>query len=154
MVQIKKSNIYSSKNRKINPDWFTGKVHMMEISSTIGSKGQNIYHVNFEKGSRTKIHLHDGDQILVTTGGRGSLEIFSKKSSKKEQFTIKKTQNILLTDGDIVFIPKNTLHTHGSIDKKRPFSHIAFNIMSPKSREYKTTWFESNFKDIVTNIIK
>jgi quercetin dioxygenase-like cupin family protein len=154
MVKIKKSNIYSSKIRKINPDWFTGKVHMVEISSTIGTKGQNIYHVNFEKGSRTKIHLHDGDQILVATGGRGSLEIFSKKSGKKEQFPIRKTQSIILTAGDIVFIPRNTLHTHGSINKKRLFSHIAFNIMAPKKREYKTTWFESNFKDVVTNIIK
>jgi hypothetical protein len=26
--------------------------------------------------------------------------------------------------------------------------------MTPKKREYKTTWFESNFKDVVTNIIK
>lgn len=152
--RIKKANIRTTaKSRKVNPDWFTGKVGMTEISSTIGSRGQNIYHVSFKGGARTKLHSHDGDQILLVTRGRGSLETFSRTSSRSGLFGIKKTQNISLIPGDMVFIPSRTLHTHGSTGKSL-FSHIAFNIIRAKGREYKTVWFESDFKNTATSTIR
>jgi quercetin dioxygenase-like cupin family protein len=150
---IKKANIFSKTPlRKVNPDWFTGYVHMTEISGTINSKRQDIYHVTFEKGARTKLHVHDGDQILLATKGMGSLEIFSKHDKSKENFGIKKTQRILFNSGDIVFIPKGTLHTHGSVNKRQLFSHIAFNIISGK--KYNTTWYESDFQKFASHIIR
>lgn len=151
-MNIKKTNVFAkTRLRKINPKWFTGPVHMTEISDKIKSKGQNIYHVTFEKGAKTKIHIHDGDQILLVTGGNGSLEIFSKHGNKKDQFYIRKTQRTHLASGDIVFIPRRTLHTHGSVKKKHSFSHIAFNIISGK--EFKTIWYESDFKRFVKSTI-
>ena len=66
---------------------------------------------------------------------------------------IKKTQKITLNEGDIVHIPAKTLHTHGSVDKKKPFSHIAINILPRKNAEYKTVWWESDFKTKATAII-
>lgn len=147
-----KSNIYTPGNeRKINPNWFTNSVNMKDISSTIQSQGHDIYHVYFKKGAKTKLHIHNGNQILIATKGYGSLDIFKKSGKKKTNFKIKKTQTIKLIPGDMVFIPKNTLHTHGSINPRQTFSHIAINILS--GPEYKTTWYESNFKSMASTII-
>ncbi|NND87512.1 MAG: cupin [Nitrosopumilus sp.] len=151
---MKKSNISGSGNkRKVNPNWFTGKTWMKVLSEKIKSKDQDIYHVHFEKGSRTKLHEHDGNQVLIATKGKGSLEIFRKHGAKKSDFKIKRTERISLNEGDIVHIPSHVLHTHGSVDKKKTFSHIAINILPKKSRDYKTTWYESDFKTRVTDII-
>lgn len=149
---MRKANVFAKKPlRNVNPDWFTGKVHMTVLSGMISSKKHDIYHVTFERGAKTKLHTHDGDQILLATKGRGSLEVFSKKQNKRQNFSIRRTDRIPLLPGDMVFIPRNTLHTHGSTDRKRPFSHIAFNIISGKT--YKTTWYESDFAKIAKNII-
>jgi len=151
---MEKTNIYSKGNkRKINPNWFTNKVHMKEISSKIKSKEQDIYHVYFQGGAKTKLHLHNGNQILIATKGVGNLEIFKKLSTKKTIFKIKRIEKIPLKEGDIVHIPSNTLHTHGSTDKKKIFSHIAINIHPVRNPEYKTIWYESDFKTNVTEII-
>lgn len=154
-MDVKKTNLFSNSNmRKINPDWFTAKVRMSEISGVIDSKEQNIYHVYFENGAKTKVHVHNGNQILVVTGGSGVLETFSKKGRGKENFGIKRTKTMRLSPGDIVHIKKGTLHTHGSSDKKRLFSHIAINIIPPKSKKYDTAWYESDFKTLASGIIK
>jgi len=148
-----KSNIYTSGDkRKINPDWFTNKVHMKDISSKIKSKEQDIYHVYFENGAKTKIHLHNGNQILIVTKGIGSFETFRKYGTNKTNFKIKRTEKISLKEGDVVYISSNTLHTHGSSSKKT-FSHIAINILPSENSEYKTTWYESDFKTNVTKKI-
>ena len=47
-----------------------------------------------------------------------------------------------------------TLHTHGSIDKKTSFSHIAINSFPRKNKESKTIWYDSDFKEKVTKILK
>jgi len=151
---MKKSNINGSTDkREVNPEWFTGKTWMKVLSDKIQTKDQDIYHVHFEKGSRTKLHFHNGNQVLMAVKGKGSLEIFKKYGSKKADFKIKKIEKIILNEGDIVHIPAKTLHTHGSTDRKKEFSHIAINILAKKNSMYKTTWFESNFKNNVTNII-
>jgi len=154
MKIMKKSSIYGSTDkRKVNPEWFTDKTWMKVLSGKIKSKDQDIYHVHFENGSKTKLYFHNGNQVLIGIKGKGSLEIFKKYGSKKTEFKIKRIQKINLNQGDIVHIPAKTLHTHGSIDKKKEFSHIAINILPKKNSIYKTTWYESNFKDKVTKII-
>lgn len=151
---MKKSNIYSSGDqRKINPDWFTGRVHMKDVASKINSKQQGIYHVYFHNGSKTKLHSHSGNQILIATKGAGSLEIFKRYGTSKKKFKIKKTEKLSLNEGDTVFIPAKTLHTHGSVNKKKTFSHIAINILPAKNSEYKTAWYESDFKSSVSNTV-
>ena len=149
-----KSNIKGSTDvRKVNPEWFTNKTWMKVLSEKIKSRDQDIYHVHFENGSKTKLHFHNGNQVLMAIKGKGSLEIFKKHGSKKTEFKIKKIERISLNEGDIVHIPAKTLHTHGSIDKKKEFSHIAINILPKKNAIYKTTWYESDFKNKVTKII-
>lgn len=152
---MKKSNIHSTGgNRKINPNWFTNKVHMKDISSVIGTEGQNIYHVYFENGAKTKLHLHNGNQILIATKGNGELVTFKKYGSKRTNFAIKQTSRVTLREGDVVHIPKNTLHTHGSVDKRKTFSHIAINLLQPGTSDYKTIWYESDFRKSVGTIVK
>ena len=86
---MNKSNIYSSGDRrKINPDWFTGRVHMKDVSTKIKSPDQGIYHVYFHNGAKTKLHEHNGNQVLVATKGRGRLEIFKKSGTKRKNFKI------------------------------------------------------------------
>jgi len=151
---MNKSNINGSTDkRNVNPEWFTGKTWMKVLSEKIKTKDQDIYHVHFEKGSKTKLHFHNGNQVLITMKGKGSLEIFKKFGSKKSEFKIKRTERISLNKGDIVHIPAKILHTHGSIDKKKEFSHIAINILPKKNTTYKTTWYESDFRNKVTKII-
>ena len=151
---MNKSNINGSTDkRNVNPEWFTGKTWMKVLSEKIKSKDQDIYHVHFEKGSKTKLHFHNGNQVLVAIKGKGSLEIFKKYGTNKSEFKIKRTERINLNQGDIVHIPAKILHTHGSIDKKKEFSHIAINILPKKNSTYKTTWYESDFKIKVTKII-
>ena len=151
---MKKTNIFGkSDKREVNPDWFTGKTWMKVLSQKIKSVDQDVYHVHFEKGSRTKLHEHNGNQILIGVKGKGSLEIFKKYGSSKKEFKIKKTERITLNEGDIVHIPARMLHTHGSVDKKKEFSHIAINILPRKNSEYKTIWYESDFKSQVTKLV-
>ena len=88
---IKKSNINGSTDRReVNPEWFTGKTWMKVLSDKIKSKDQDIYHVHFEKGSKTKLHFHNGNQVLMAVKGKGSLEIFKKYGTSKSEFKIKK----------------------------------------------------------------
>ena len=58
---MKKTNISGSNDqRKVNPEWFTAKTWMKVLSGKIQTKDQDIYHVHFEKGSRTKLHEQIG----------------------------------------------------------------------------------------------
>lgn len=151
---MNKSNIHGTNDkRKVDPNWFTGKTWMKVLSEKIKSKDQDIYHVHFERGSRTKLHAHDGNQVLIATRGKGSLEIFKRYGTSKTNFKIKKTETLRLSEGDIVHIPARTLHTHGSADKKSVFSHIAINIFAKKNTPYKTIWYESDFRTNVSKII-
>ena len=63
---MNKSNIKGKNDRRdVNSEWFTGKTWMKVLSEKIKSKDQDIYHVHFEKGSRTKLHFHNGNQVLM-----------------------------------------------------------------------------------------
>ena len=145
---MKKTNIFGTGDkRKVDPRWFTNKTWMKVLSEKIKSKEQDIYNVHFENGSRTKLHAHNGNQVLIAISGKGSLEIFRRYGSSKTNFKIKKMEKIILNEGDIVHIPAQTFHTHGSIDKKKTFSHIAINILPKKNSTYKTKWYESDLND-------
>ena len=126
---------------------------MLELTSQVKSKEQKIFHVSFKNGARTKIHNHNGDQILIVTKGKGSLQRYSKSGKNTSNFKIKKTEKVNLVEGDIVYIPAKKFHTHGSIDKKQIFSHIAINANPSINQPAKTTWYESDFKTKVTKIL-
>ena len=155
-AKVAKSNIGGRRDqREVSPEWFTGRTWMKHVSKGLGSADQDIYHVHFERGSRTKLHRHNGNQILMATRGRGSLEIFERFGTAREGFRIKRTDRIALAEGDVVHIPAKVLHTHGSTDKRREFAHIAINILPKRGgSQYRTVWYESDFESRASGIIR
>ncbi len=150
---MKKRNVFAKgKHAKVNPNYFTGKTNLWEVSNIVNSKEQKIYHVIFKNGSKTKLHQHTGGQLLITTKGLGSLTMYKKIGKGKSKFNIKKLEEIKLKVGDVVYIPSKRLHTHGSI-RKSDFSHIAINSFPSKNTEPKTVWYESDFKSSVSKIL-
>ena len=150
-----KDNLKSGgKIRVVNPEFFTGPVKIKEFSNTISAQEQKIYHVNFKNGAKTKIHFHDGGQLLIVTRGKGSLEFFKKFGNGKSKFKIKSIIKLSLKEGDVAYIPSKYFHAHGSIYKRQIFSHFAINSFPKKNKEPTTWWFESDFKNKVTGQIK
>jgi len=151
---MKKENI-----RAIKPDdvllsekrnYFIGKVILHDISRVIGAEDQKVYYAGFRNGARTKMHYHEGGQVLLVTQGKGILVLY-KGNTKKQKLRIKPTTKILLKVGDVAYIPKHTLHWHGAIAKKN-FSHIAFNSFTSQGIEAKTVWYDSDYVSIAVMI--
>jgi len=124
--------------------YFVGDAWLNDISDKIQIKGEKVYLANFNNGARTKVHYHQGGQILVVTKGKGMLVIYKKTSIKKEIVKIQKLSQTNLEEGDVAFIPKNVLHWHGALMGKN-LVHIAFNIFTEKAKEAQTIWYDSDF---------
>ncbi|MGI0066791.1 MAG: cupin domain-containing protein, partial [Nitrosotalea sp.] len=124
---------------------------LSDISVKIQIKGEKAYLANFNNGARTKVHYHQGGQILVVTKGTGILVIYKKANIKNDTVKITKLSQSNLAPGDVVFIPKNTLHWHGAM-KGRNLVHIALNIFTEKAKEAQTIWYESDFESYATKI--
>ena len=75
--------------------------------------------VNFSVGATTGWHVHDSDQILVVTAGRG---IVANETEQRE-----------ITVGDVVQIKAGERHWHGA-GADSPMSHITVTTAGGKSR--------------------
>jgi quercetin dioxygenase-like cupin family protein len=75
--------------------------------------------VNFSKGSTTGWHVHDCDQILVVTAGRG----FAATESERREITV----------GDIVHIKAGERHLHGAL-ADTTLSHITVTTVGSQSK--------------------
>ena len=73
------------------------------------SKDLRLGIVNFGKGVRNKFHSHDGDQVLIITGGKG--------------FVATEKEKKMVTAGDVVWFPAGEKHWHGATEDS-DFSHI------------------------------
>ena len=133
--------------QRINPEYFTGKTRLAELSSAREGK---VFHVDFFRGARTKLHAHTGAQLLIVTGGRGSLVVFKKTGRGSTRFGIAKKGTVRLKKGSVAYIPPKTLHTHGSTGTGT-FSHIAINYAARAGS--KTIWYESDHTR-VTGVLK
>ena len=138
--------------KKVKKDYFTGPVTLRDISGVTKPTEHDIYHVIFQKSSRTKLHFHTGGQMLIVTRGKGSLVYYKKMSDGQSKFKISKTRTINLISGDVVYIPAKILHTHGSIKINSVFSHLAVNFYS-KNRKPMTIWYETDLRSNVTSKI-
>ena len=69
----------------------------------------NMSIVNFGKGVRNKFHMHESDQILIVTSGKGIV------ATEHEQR--------IVTVGDVILFPKGEKHWHGACEDAE-FSHI------------------------------
>ena len=73
------------------------------------SNDYEIKKVNFSKGIRLKFHMHESEQLLIVTGGKGIV------ATEKEERVV--------TVGDIIYAPKGEKHWHGATNDS-DFSHI------------------------------
>lgn len=131
--------------------YFLGKSGLRDVSDNLAVSDQKIYYAQFKNGARTKVHYHEGSQILVVTKGNGILVLYKKANLTSKQIKIKQEEKVLLNPGDVVYIPKNRLHWHGALAGKG-LIHIAFNGFSSKGREAETFWYESDFKSVASKI--
>ncbi|HXX06139.1 MAG TPA: cupin domain-containing protein [Candidatus Bathyarchaeia archaeon] len=151
---MKKENIGSIKpdaalvSEKRN--YFVGKVLLHDISRIIDVKDQKVYFAGFRNGARTKVHYHEGGQILFVTQGKGILVLY-KSSITRKKIKIKPITRFLLKEGDMAYIPKHVLHWHGAIEKKN-FSHVAFNSFTSRGKEAKTFWYDSDYSTFAVRI--
>lgn len=136
---------------KSKKKYFVGDAWLSDVSYKLKIRGEKVYLANFNNGARTKVHYHQGGQILLVTKGKGMLVIYKKTDIRKEDVKIKKVSQTNLVEGDIAFIPKNILHWHGAQEGKN-FAHLALNIFTEKGKEAKTIWYESDFTSYAKKI--
>ena len=130
----------------VSKDYFVGEPTLEDLTGVLDIKESKIYHVSFPKGAKTKLHYHQGGQLLIVTKGSGSLVIFKKIDGDETNFTIKEEQVIELKENSIQYIPPKVLHTHGS-NGQSSISHIAINYNPPQeTNDADTIWYESDFK--------
>ncbi len=152
MIKLNLSQLKSDTDLvKSKKRYFVGDAWLNDISDKLKIKGEKVYLANFNNGARTKVHYHQGGQILVVTKGRGMLVIYKKTSIKKETVKIQKLSQMNLEEGDVAFIPKNVLHWHGAL-KGKNLVHIAFNIFTEKAKEAQTIWYDSDFTSYAKKI--
>ncbi|MBS7631667.1 cupin domain-containing protein [Candidatus Bathyarchaeota archaeon] len=89
---------------------FTGEVEITYlVDPDTGSKEFRAAIVSFPKGVRNKFHVHDHEQILFVTEGRG---IVATEFEERE-----------VGPGDLIFIPAGEKHWHGATEESS-FSHL------------------------------
>ena len=132
-------NIFTEEVKmKENDPHFTGPVIQKTIIQS-ESEDFKIYYVQFLRGARTFVQSHSSDQILIGCEGQGILVFLDELSENNDNIKKykQKGQSVLLKKGDVVVIPKNTPHYHGSNLKEETFGHVA--ILSAKA---ESNWDE------------
>ena len=152
---MKKVNIRTIKPNKVllskKRNYFVNHVILQDISKIIGAKDMKMYYAGFRTGARTKMHYHEGGQILIVTGGKGMLALYKINKTLNKKMIIKPIVKSILKVGDMAYIPKNTLHWHGALEGKN-FSHIAINSFTSNGKEAKTIWYDSDYSTFAIRI--
>jgi hypothetical protein len=81
-----------------------GKIYLNRLSKNFSTDELKSYFIKFERGSKSKIHLHDSDQIIIGMGGVGEIEILSKINGQnrfetKESLELKEYESVLIPSG-------------------------------------------------------
>lgn len=121
-------------------DKFTGDFIIKNVLDNNDSNEQEMYHVTFRNGCRTRPHIHASDQVLIATEGKG-IVVFAKRimidpeNITKTDIEIEKT--VMIEKGDVICVPAFILHWHGCRNKNEYFTHIAFR----KRTQLDNIWF-------------
>ena len=89
---------------------FKGEVRQNRIVEPPESDIKTL-EVTYRQGGRTVWHVHERDQIMYVTNGRGFVE--------------DDTEHLEVHMGDLVFIPKETRHRHGAYPDSE-MTHLSF----------------------------
>jgi quercetin dioxygenase-like cupin family protein len=76
--------------------------------------------VNFGKGVRNKFHIHESDQVLIVTAGKGIV------ATEEEERVV--------TVGDVILFPAGEKHWHGATSESA-FSHIFVSSTGSKTTQ-------------------
>ncbi|HEX2161048.1 MAG TPA: cupin domain-containing protein [Thermoleophilaceae bacterium] len=97
-------------------DWemFRGEVHYQPIANEQNAELFRSAHISFRPGARTQWHHHGCDQMLIVTGGHGTV------ASEDEEIPVR--------TGDVVIVPAGTRHWHGATAES-DLSHIS--VLTP-----------------------
>jgi len=96
---------------------FDGPVTMQYIVDSQMSKNFLISQVNFETGVRNKFHIHNTEQVLIVTEGKGIV------ATEREEIEV--------SPGDVIYVPKGEKHWHGAAEGST-FSHLY--VMLPETQ--------------------
>ncbi len=102
------------KGEKLNSNNFSGTVWLKMFGANDSTLHVRYGNVTFEPKARTNWHSHPGGQILFITEGTGYYQAIDQPVR-------------LLQKGDVVEIPRNTVHWHGAAPDSE-FSHIAVSL--------------------------
>ena len=129
MTNLKKINI--NDNLEIDETGHKlGKIYLNRLSENLSTSELKSYFIKFEKGAKSKIHIHDSDQILIGMEGIGQVVIFSKIDD-----TFEMKESLELVKGEAVLIPSGTPHRHGATENQTS-SQLSF------MKNSDTTWFD------------
>ena len=103
-----------------NESLFTDTVYAQSILEHEDSNNFNFAIVNFPASTRTKFHIHSGDQILIITDGVG------KVCNDEEEHDVKR--------GDMVLIKAGENHWHGASDEFS-MSHITITVSGSETSQ-------------------
>ncbi len=121
---MKKINI--TKNLKKDASGIKiGQIQLNPISKNLSSNELKVYLIKFEKGAKSKLHIHDSDQIIIGHKGKGQLITYSKIDLTSNNNAKLKNENILeIDENEAVLIPAGKLHWHKAYNDQN-FSYIS-----------------------------
>ncbi len=109
-----------------------GTIFLNRLSENLSTDELKSYFIKFEKGAKSKIHIHNSDQIIVGMEGTGQLVTFSKIEDKN---TFETKESLELKEGEAVLLPSGTPHWHGATENQNS-SQLSF------MKNSDTTWFD------------
>ena len=154
LLLLGKKNLYYPLGSEKKEDKYQGKFtndefDIHEIIDANTSQEQEVYYVTFNKGCRTRPHIHATDQTLIAVKGRGIVVLVDKIeiNSDGKSAVIKpasersSSSSIELTEGDVVCVPAGTLHWHGALENKSNRSDLFSHLAIRKRTDVETIWF-------------
>ena len=153
LLLLGKKNLYYPLGSEKKEDKYQGKFtndefDIHEIIDANTSQEQEVYYVTFNKGCRTRPHIHATDQTLIAVKGRGIVVLVDKieinsdgKSAVIKPASERSSSSLELTEGDVVCVPAGTLHWHGALENKSNRSDLFSHLAIRKRTDVETIWF-------------
>jgi quercetin dioxygenase-like cupin family protein len=154
LLLLEKKNLYyplgsEKKEDKYQGKFTTDEFDIHEIIDANTSQEQEVYYVTFNKGCRTRPHIHATDQTLIAVKGRGIVVLVDKieinsdgKSAIIKPASERSSSSLIeLAEGDVVCVPAGTLHWHGALEKNDNRSDLFSHLAIRKRTDVETIWF-------------
>ena len=114
--------VRSNEAKQEQIDAFTGETQLNRVLGAQQPGGMAVSLVRFEDGSRTKWHVHPGEQVLYVLDGEGRVGTADEE--------------INIGPGDVVYAAPMERHWHGAA-AGRSMTHLSVTNVGPPE------WFEA-----------